>query len=71
MAGGAGRVVRRPLATGSRSTITMLGAGAECSGPGSQHLLAPVQGPRWVKLFSEDIIMYNLHNLPSPDCRAL
>lgn len=71
MAGGARRVVRRPWAAGSRSTITVLGAGAECSGPGSQHLLAPVQGPCWVNLFSEDIIMHNLYNLPSPDCRAL
>ena len=71
MAGGARRVVRRPWAAGSRSTITVLGAGAECSGPGSQHLLAPVQGPCWVNLFSEDIIMHNLYNLPSPECRAL
>lgn len=71
MAGGAGRVVRRPLAAGSRSTITVLGAGAECSGPGSQHLLAPVQDACWVNLFSEDIIIHNLYNLPSPDCRAL
>lgn len=43
---------REASAAWSRSTV--IGAGTESEGPGSQHLLAPARLPRWANLVSKD-----------------